>query len=119
MKDKLIEILESMGYEQGKTIFQQGSFGKDMTYPESMFTFFNVETPDSGFYDNEATKAHWTFYLYFYSSDPLKLNTELKRATQLLKQNGWIIGSRNGNDINSDVETHKGRYTTIYYIEQG
>lgn len=119
MKDKLIEILESLGYKQGETIFQQGSFGQDEEYPESMFTFFNVDTPDDKFYDNKPTQAIWNFYLYFYSSNPTKLNTELERATTALKENGWIIGSRKGRDINSDVDTHKGRYTTVSYIEKG
>lgn len=118
MKDKLIQLLTTLGYEDGETIFQQGSMGKDRTYPDSFFTFYNIDTPDDGFYDNEPTKAIWSFYLFFYSNDPEKVNTELERATKLLKENGWIIGSRKGYDAPSDVETHTGRRTTVYFIER-
>lgn len=118
MKDELIKVLTSLGYEEGKTIFQQGEMGKDEVYPTSFFTFLNIDTPDDGFYDNEPTRAIWSFYLFFYSSDPAKTNTELERATKELKKNGWIIGSRKGYDAPSDVETHTGRRTTVYKIER-
>lgn len=117
-KDKLVNTLKRMGYEDGVTIFQQGEMGKEITYPNKFFTFFNIDTPDDGFYDNEPTKAIWSFYLFFYSNDPLEVKTELERATKELKTEGWIIGSRKGYDAPSDVETHTGRRTTIYFIER-
>ena len=103
MKDKLIELLEKLGYSQGKTIFQQGSMGKDEVYPNSFFTFFNIDTPDDGFYDNEPTQAIWSFYLFFYSNDPQKVNTELERATKKLKENGWIIGYVSSSALQNDA----------------
>lgn len=118
MKNKLIETLESMGYVQGETLFQQGEMGKQTKYPSSFFTFLNIDTPDDGFYDNEPTKSIWSFYLFFFSNDPELTNTELVRATKLLKEKGWIIGSRKGYDAPSDVDTHTGRRTTIYFIER-
>ena len=117
-KDKLIEVLTKMGYQEGKTIFQQGSMPEELEYPSSFWTFWNIDTPDDGFYDNEPTRAIWSFYLWFFSNDPTKINTELEAATKSLKKNGWIIGSRKGHDVASDVNTHSGRYTTIYFIER-
>lgn len=118
MNGKLVEILTSLGYVDGETIFQQGEMGKELEYPSSFFTFINIDTPDGGFYDNEPTKAIWSYYLFFYSNDPLKVNTELERATKELYKNGWIIGSRKGYTAPSDVNTHTGRRTTVYFIER-
>lgn len=114
MEGKLIEILETFGYP----IFQQGCMGADEVYPDSFFTFINIDTPDGSFYDNEPTTAIWSFYLCFYSNDPLLVSSKLKEATQKLKQNGWIIGSRNGKNAPSDVNTHTGKITTVYFIER-
>lgn len=117
-KEKLINILTKMGYEEGKTIFLQGSMPQEMQYPDSFWTFWNIDTPDDGFYDNEPTKTIWSFYLWFFSNNPSFIHTELEKATTKLKENGWIIGSRKGNDVSSDYDTHTGRYTTIYFIER-
>ena len=48
-KDKLIEVLTSMGYIEGKTIFLQGSYPQDKAYPSSFWTFWNIDTPEDIF----------------------------------------------------------------------
>lgn len=114
MNEELVNLLSTFGYP----VIQQGSMGEDEAYPDSLFTFYNIDTPDDGFYDNNPTRSIWTYYIYFYSNDPLLVNTKLREVTDLLRKNKWIVNQRNGYDIESDVDTHSGRYTTVYYIKE-
>ena len=83
MNEELVNLLSTFGYP----VIQQGSMGEDEAYPDSLFTFYNIDTPDDGFYDNNPTRSVWTYYIYFYSNDPLLVNTKLREATDLLRKN--------------------------------
>ena len=48
MNEELVNLLSTFGYP----VIQQGSMGEDEAYPDSLFTFYNIDTPDDGFYDN-------------------------------------------------------------------
>lgn len=113
MKDELIKLLEQFQYP----VFLQGSMNDDEDYPPSFFTFWNFETPEDVHYDNDAARAVWGFWVYFYSNDPLLTNNKLEEARQLLKRSGWIVDGK-GEDVASDVKTHTGRMFTAYKIEQ-
>lgn len=112
MKSDLIKLLETFGFP----VFQQGSMNDDDDYPSSFFTFWNFESPEDKYYDNEAVRAVWGFWVYFYSDDPALIDVKLEEARKLLKQNGWIINGK-GEDANSDEKTHTGRMITCYKIE--
>lgn len=112
MKNELITLLKTFNYP----VFLQGSMNTDDTYPPSFFTFWNYETPEDSHYDNEAVRAIWGFWVYFYSDDPLLVDTKLDEARKLLKRNGWIVDGK-GKDVASDVETHTGRMFTCWKIE--
>lgn len=112
MKTELINLLETFGFP----VFLQGSMNDDEDYPSSFFTFWNFETPEDRHYDNEASRAVWGFWVYFYSDDPSLVDTKLEEARKLLKTNGWIIDGK-GEDVASDVETHTGRMITCQKIE--
>lgn len=112
MKVELIKLLETFGFP----VFLQGSMNDDEDYPDSFFTFWNFETPEDSHYDNEAVRAVWGIWVYFYSNDPASIDTKLEEARKLLKENGWIIDGK-GEDVNSDVKTHTGRMITCYKIE--
>ena len=112
MKNKLISVLESVGFP----VFLQGSLSPDEIYPETFMTFWNFETPETMFYDNEAHSAVWGFWVYLYSSDPEIVETETEKVRKLLKENGFILQGR-GEDANSGRETHTGRMLTLYYME--
>ena len=66
MKAELITALNTFGYP----VFLQGSLDTDEAYPDSFFTFWNFETPEGEFYDDEAHMAVWGFWVYFYSTNP-------------------------------------------------
>lgn len=112
MKSELIRLLETLGYD----VSLQGSMNSANDYPPSFFTIWNFETPEDVHYDNNASRAVWGFWVYFYSNNPLLVDVELENARKLLKSNGWIVNGR-GEDVGSDVKTHTGRMITCYKIE--
>ena len=113
VKELMIGILQT---EWDYPIIQQGSMSDDEKYPDHFFTFFNNETTDAAFYDNTETKTIWDFDLNFYSIDPELVNSILREAKALLKQNGFIV-SGVGYDVISDEETHTGRGINVTYVE--
>ena len=112
MKEALINVLESFGYP----VYLQGSLEKDEPYPESFFTFWNTETRDGSYYNDDAISYIWDFSVNFYSSNPTLVNTILADAIALLKSSGWII-SGVGYDVPSDEATHTGRGVDVIYID--
>lgn len=113
MKDLLINILESFGYP----VFQQNTLGESEEYPDSFFTFKNMNTYDDEFYDNIEHSTIWNFIVSFYSNDPSLVNTKLLEAKQLLKEKGFIVGGK-GHDVASDEPTHTGRGINVQKIEK-
>ena len=112
MKSDLIALLQTLGYP----VFLQGSLNANEAYPESFFTFWNFETPEAAFYDDFAGRAVWGFWVYFYSTNPLLVETEPEKARKLLKSNNWILQGK-ANDIDVDRPTHTGAFFTIYKYE--
>ena len=112
MEDKLIEILEIFGYP----VIRQGSLAPDKAYPESFFTFWNNDSPDHAYYDDNEYGTDWDFDVNFYSTDPQKTYNVLADARVKLKQNKWIVPGK-GYDVASDEVTHIGRGMQVFYLE--
>lgn len=113
MKKLLIETIQSLGYP----IFLQGSLSKEEAYPDTFFTFWNNDSIDVEFYDNEAFSTVWDFDLNVYSNKPSLVNTLLLEAKKLLKQKGFIVNGK-GYDVGSDEPTHTGRGINVLKIEK-
>lgn len=105
MEDLLIEILSK---EFGYPVNLQGSFKPDETYPPNFFTFWNNAADGEGFFDNDETSILWQYSLFFYSSDPMKVNSELLKAKKVLKAAGFSVYGA-GYSVMSDEPTHTGR----------
>lgn len=112
MEDKLIELLESLGYE----VYRQGSFSDTKDYPDSFFTFWNTDSPDNSHYDNDNYGTAWSFDVNFYSVDPEVCYKAIADARALLKENKFVVPSK-GYDVYSDEPTHIGRGIAIQYLE--
>lgn len=110
MEDKLIELLETLGYP----VFLQGSLLESEPYPDHFFTFWNDSSNGSSYYSNEETAIEWEYSLNFYSVDPILTNTKLLEAKKLLKANGWVVSGA-GYSVMSDEPTHTGRGVSILY----
>lgn len=113
MKEKLIEILESLGYPA----YLQGSMLQDDKYPESFFTFWNFNTEEIRHYNNNSTFTLYGFWVYFYSVNPALVESVTKEAIKKIKNNGFLIAT-SGVDIKSGIETHTGKMIEINYTEE-
>ena len=108
MREELERILEATGYPAAL----QGTIGD---YPESFYTYWNFDTPET-FYDNTAADAVWGFWIFFFSTDPALVESETNAVITRLRAAGWIVEGR-GEDALSDEPTHTGRRLTIYKRE--
>ena len=111
MEDALIALLETFKYP----VIRQGSLAPDAAYPETFFTFWNVEEDGDAFYDNKEASATYDYYVNVYSTNPSTTYTLLESARTLLRENGWIT-VRRGFDIASDEPTHTGRGMQVEYL---
>ena len=98
-------------------VYLQGSMSDTDVYPTSFFTYWNNQTADAAFYDNQETETIWDFDLNFYSVDPLLVNTVLLTVKSELKKKGFIIDG-SGYDVLSDEATHTGRGINPIYIQK-
>ena len=81
VKNKLIEVLESIGYP----VYLQGSFTEEQEYPDTFFTYWRFDAPEPSHYNNQAFSCNWGFWIYVYSDNPRTLEKETKRK--------WIYAS--------------------------
>jgi hypothetical protein len=112
VKADLIAILEELGYP----VFLQGTLQSEEDYPESFFTFWNFSTPEAAYYDNDAGRAVWGFWVYFYSTSPQLVGSVPEQARRLLKQHDYILDGK-AHDIAVDKPTHTGAFFTVYKYE--
>ena len=55
-------------------------------------------------------------WIFFYSTNPLLVETEPEKARKLLKQNGFILDGK-ANDVSVDRPTHTGAFFTVFKFE--
>ena len=113
MKNYLINLMEQVN----TNVFLQGSLNSDEEYKDSFLTFWNFETPEGQFYDNDPNRAMWGFWVYAYANDPEVLDSMMESLIDTFKRDEKIILSGKGEDVASDVNTHTGRMLTVYLIE--
>ena len=113
MKKYLIDLIKQVN----TNVFLQGSLNSVDDYPDSFLTFWNFETPEDQFYDNDSNRAVWGFWVYVYSNDPEELEQMEKSLIEIFKKDNKSILSGKGTDVASDVNTHTGRMLTVYLNE--
>lgn len=113
MEDLLIEVLASFGYP----VRLQGSLLEDEPYPDHFFTFWNLASEDSSFYDNKEHSTEFVYDVNFYSINPEWVYTKLRAAIAALKEAGFII-SGDGYSVASDEPTHDGRGINVLYLRR-
>lgn len=110
-------LIDTLAEAYDYPITLQGTLSDKDKYPDSFFTFFNNDTVDENFFDNNETETIWDFDLNFYSVDPELVNSVLVEAKTLLKSVGFIIDGK-GYDVLCDRPTHTGRALNVLYIEK-
>lgn len=113
MKEQLIDLLETLGFP----VFLQGSLTSPEEYPESFFTFWLFSAPERAFYDDEANRCVWGFWVYFYSTDPALVAQKSEEARQLLKDGGFIPDGK-PTDLPVDVPEYTGAMFPVYIAEE-
>lgn len=108
--------LEKLFINAGLEYARQGSYSSVNDYPDSFFTFWNYDTPEEGFYDNESNRAVWYWNVYYYTSNPSTLYSVMDDFISQAKAAGFIPEGR-GVDIPSDTPTHSGRMVLLKYIQ--
>lgn len=114
VKQLLIDTVENaFNYK----CYLQNSLSDTDTYPDAFFTYFNNDTFDSAFFDDNESQTIWDFDLNFYSNDPALVNSVLVEAKPLLKAAGFIIDGK-GYDVLSNNPLYTGRALNVLYIEK-
>ena len=114
MEDLLIETLETFGIP----VLLQGSLGEAEAYPDRFFTFWNNDSFDGSYYDNQAVSTVYDFDVNCYSTDPAQVSALLLQAKQRLRGVGFLISGK-GHSVVSDEPTHTGRGMSVLYLENG
>lgn len=113
MWTKLEEVFQKTGLPYSR----QGSYSDVSEYPDGgFFTFWNHETPDTMFYDNDAHATVWTWRIYYYTNDPSTLYSKVDEFVALAKASGFVTDGK-GYDVGSDRPDYPGRAIQIKYIE--
>lgn len=105
-KKKLIEALESIGFVDAETIFQQGRFPANKAYPNEFVTF-QVTTDNGTHYNDDVLFVVWNITVNYFSNSIRQLETRVKEIRDTLKANGFCINGK-GEDAMSDEQSHKG-----------
>lgn len=95
---------------------RQGSITEGKKWDKSFYTFWNMDTPEDGFYDNEAHKVVWYWNVYYYSNDPATLYSGLENFISLAKEAGFIVNGR-GTDVPSGRPDYVGRMVQVIWVE--
>ena len=115
-KQILIEALTLLGFEDGKTIFLQGTMNPEAAYPAEFVTFWTNYTEDNSHYDNATNSVDWNFSVMYYAEDAALVNTKPLEIAKALKQRGFVQQGK-GQDVLSDEITHTGWALEFTYPE--
>lgn len=106
-KTALIEALTKIGYEEGKTLFLQGSVNPEVSYPPEFVTFWTEYTSNVSQFDNATYRTAWNMTVILYANDSEIVNTKPAEIIAALEAAGFVCVGK-GEDILSDEETHTG-----------
>ena len=102
--------------KMGLPYFRQGSLSDD-NYPNSFFTFWNINTPNDSFYDNKASRYIEEVMIYFYTNDAKLIYSKMDEFIRLAKEAGFIVEGR-AYDTNADKVNYYGRLVKINIIHK-
>ena len=103
--------------EIGLPYYRQGSLS-DADYDPSFFTFWNIDTPESSFYDNEAHQYNEYVQVGFYTNEPELIYSQMDDFITRAKAKGFVIQGK-AKDANADKDNYFGRVCYIRIIHKG
>lgn len=105
--------------EIGLPYFRQGSLS-DADYKPSFFTFWNIDTPNDSFYDNQETRYIEYVQVCFYTNDANLIYSQLDKGGEFYtkaKAKDFVIQGR-AHDTNADKDNYYGRFVLIKIIHK-
>lgn len=112
-KKKLIEALQSIGFVDGETIFLQGKFPANKTYPDEFVTY-QTSTEDGTHYSDDVLFTTWNITVNYFSISNRQLESRVAEIRNALKAIKFIAQGK-GEDAMSDEQSHTGwRMTFIF-----
>lgn len=111
------EELEKVFEELGLPYFRQGSLAEGETLPDTFITFWNGETPEGEFYDNEAHRVVWTWAISFYTKDAGLIYRLPEEFLKIAKKYKFIPQGR-AYDLASGMVDFFARFVKIKFMEE-
>lgn len=105
-------VLEGTGYPYAR----QGSYSEDDALPDTFVTFWNIETPEDSFYDNEPNRRIWRWQIYLYTTDPSIMYSAMDALLDDARANGFVLEGR-AFDLSTDEPNYIGRTARLLYVE--
>ena len=102
--------------EIGLPYFRQGSLS-DEEYQPSFFTFWNIDTPNDSFYDNQETRFIEYIQVGFYTNDARKIYSVMDDFIVRAKEKGFALAGR-AQDANADKDNYFGRVCYLRIIHK-
>lgn len=109
-----VNLLFKIFDEFGLPYFLQGTWKDDEPYPDSFFTYWNVDSQLLADYDDDFRAKAYEIQVYYYTNDFANIYVVFDELLKRLRENGFILED-DGWDIPSDVKTHIGRTTMVLY----
>lgn len=113
----MMQELFDLFNEIGLPYFRQGSLSDD-EYPTSFFTFWNIDTKNGSFYDNESKRYFSYIQIGFYTNDANLIYSQLDESGEFYekaKAKGFVFEGR-AKDTNADKNNYYGRLCYIRII---
>lgn len=111
--DELIKIFDGFGFPS----WLMHTMPAEEVYPESFFTFMDIDSPFAAHYDNGPHVVVWSFWIGFYSSNPALMQSVPMELARRLMAAGWVMEGL-GEAVKSDEPTHTGRRFTAHFIQR-
>lgn len=109
---KLFKLFDEIGLPY----FRQGSLS-DEDYQPQFFTFWNIDTPNGSFYDNEARRYFEYVQVGFYTNDASKIYSVMDDFIVRAKAKGFAVEGR-AKDAPADKQGFFGRVCYLRIIHK-
>lgn len=109
---ELFDLFEEIGLPY----FRQGSLS-DKEYPNSFFTFWNIDTPFIKFRDNNSKNYVEYIQVGFYTNNANLIYSQMDDFINRAKQKGFILEGK-AKDTDADQDNYFGRLVYLRIIKE-
>lgn len=107
---KLFDLFDEIGLPY----FRQGSLS-DSDYPQKFFTYWNIDTPNTSFYDNKEHRFVEYIQVGYYTNNANEVYTGMDEFCEKAKAKGFVLQGR-PQDADADKDNYFGRVCYLRII---